>query len=222
MQRMILWGPGSSLWLATARLVCVEKDIAHFWEEPVGPEGDILQIARYLVTQSPSLRDGQFSLFTGEAIVRYLDDAFPGPSLMPPYARGRALASEMLAVIRDYIMEAAIGALFLQQYILPRFQIEPNSEVCAQANIVVKDALLVLEQLSLLAHDGEKSEYLLGIDITLPDLLLIPVFYYLDQIEEGRNLIQAHPRLARWWLEAQKRHSLELIQPALLSPAFGH
>jgi len=218
MKKIILWGPSTSVWLAAARMVCSEKNIAYSFEK--APEPDHQwgpdHAARLMLLQAPALRDGGFCLFTGEAILRYLDDGFPGPSLLPIYARTRGLASEMLAIIREYVMESAIGALGLQRLLLPRFNVKPNDDICAQGLTVLKDALLVLEQLSYLAHDGERSEFLTGPDIALPDIALMPVFYYLNQVEEGKALIENSPRLARWWLEVEKRHSLRVVGEDLM------
>lgn len=212
-----LWGPEGSALLVSARIICAEKAIPYGMEKALAPDPTraATERGKYLFLQAPALRDGGFCLFTAEAIWRYLDDAFPGPALMPRNARARGLASEMLGIIRDYVAEPALATLAVQKLLMPRLGMAIDETRCAEAETVLKDAISVLEQFSLLAHDGEKSEYLIGEDICLADIALMPIFFYLDQFPEGKKMIQSVPRMARWWLALAQRDSLQKLIPDL-------
>ncbi len=70
------------------------------------------------------------------------------------------------------------------------------------------DALTAIEQISLAAHDGEKSELLIGPQVTLADIALMPIAAYLTMTPEGQKAIAASRRLSRWWLSVSRRPSL--------------
>ena len=86
---------------------------------------------------------------------------------------------------------------------------------------MTSDALYAIEQLSLLCHDGERSDFLVGGDVTLADIMLLPIAGYLMVTPEGREAIHASTRLARWWVVASRRAAWARAKPPQLAGRDG-
>jgi glutathione S-transferase len=77
------------------------------------------------------------------------------------------------------------------------------------------DALNAIEQISTQAHHGENSELLIGPQVSLADIALMPIAAYLTMTPEGQTAIAASRRLSRWWLSVSRRPSLARAWPGL-------
>ena len=218
MPELVLTGPANSTFVCAARLALDEKGIAHRLEQPdVIKSGDfrLADMVRYLVAQQPRLTDGDFTLFEVESILSYIDAGYDGPALRPPSAKSCALMVEIMSVIRDHLHPLAIGKVVAQRLFVPFLGGVCDYGVVADALPSLADALLVIENLSLSAHDGEKSELLVGPGLSLADIALMPIAAYLLMTDEGRQAIAKSKRLARWWLSVSRRPSLARAWPRL-------
>lgn len=213
-----LHGPANSSFVCAARVALEEKGIAFHLVEP-----DILRnrgfrmadLLHYLASQQPRLVEDGFVLYDCDSILRYIDEGFAGPVLQPPDARPRALMGEVQNVIREHLHPVAIGKIATQRLFAPFLGATPDLKLVAEAAGSLSDALTAIEQLSLSAHDGERSELLIGPQLTLADIALMPIMAYLSMTPEGQNAIAASRRLSRWWLSVSRRPSLARSWPGL-------
>jgi glutathione S-transferase len=108
---LTLYGLPVSTYTTKVRIALHAKGIA-FKEEPP-PGGYRSEAWRAVVPTGtiPAIDHDGFLLAESEAIIEYLDEAFPGPSLFPGNAQARALARR-LARIHDLHVEPAVRALF--------------------------------------------------------------------------------------------------------------
>ena len=218
MPELVLTGPANSTFVCAARLALDEKGVAYRLAQP-----DVLKsggfrlgdMLHYLVAQQPRLDHGRFALFEAESILRYVDAGFEGPALQPADARSCALMVEIVSVIRDHLHPTAIGAVVAQRLFTPFLGGVTDYGAIADALPALGDALLVVEQLSFAAHDGEKSELLVGPGLSLADITLMPIAAYLLMTDEGRQAFAKSKRLARWWLAVSRRPSLARAWPRL-------
>ena len=217
MAEIELHGPANSSFVCAARVALEEKGVVYQLVEP-----DILQargfrlgdLLRYLAAQQPKLIAGDFALHDCESILRYVDEAYPGPALQPKDAMHRALMVELQGIIREYLHPAAIGKIATQRLFAPFLGGATDMRVVEEATGPLKDALTAIEQISISVHDGE-AEMLLGAQVTLADIALMPIAAYLTMTPEGQAGIAASRRLSRWWLSVSRRPSLARSWPGL-------
>lgn len=97
-----------SPYVFTAYVALVEKGLEHDVVELDLGRGDHRgadYASRSLTARVPTLRHNDFWLSESQAIVEYLDDAFPGrPRLLPTDVRERARARQILAWIRSDLL----------------------------------------------------------------------------------------------------------------------
>lgn len=218
MPELVLTGPANSTFVCAARLALDEKGVAYRFEQPEVIKSGGFRLAdmvHYFVSQQPRLAHGDFTLFEVESILSYVDAGFDGPALQPESAKSCALMIEIISVIRDHLHPLAIGQVVAQRLFVPFLGGACDYSAVADALPALGDALLVVEQLSLSAHDGEKSELLVGAGLSLADIALMPIVAYLLMTDEGRQAFAKSKRLARWWLSVSRRPSLARAWPRL-------
>jgi len=67
----------------------------------------------------PALRIGELTLFETSAILRYVDEAFPGPRLMPESPADRARAEQWISALNCYFYDA-MAIRYVLKYIFPK------------------------------------------------------------------------------------------------------
>jgi glutathione S-transferase len=218
MTEILLSGPLSGTHVVAARLACEEKGLLYAVQEP-----DLLkaggfrltELLTYLCDRQPTLSHGGLMLFDLEAILRYVDEAFPGPILQPESPRDRALMTQIMAVIRAHLGPSAVGVVIAQRLFVPFLGGAPDLHLVTRIVPAMQDSLYAIEQLSLLSHDGERSEFLIGRDLSLADIMLLPIVGYLMQTPEGKDAINASTRLSRWWISLARRAAWARCRPKL-------
>jgi glutathione S-transferase len=217
-----LHGPANSTFVCAARVALEEKGVLYHMIEP-----DILQsrgfrmqdLLRYLAAQQPRLVVDDFSLFDCDSILRYVDEAHDGPALQPKDPKTRAQMVELQGIIRDYLHPTAIGKIATQRLFAPFLGTAPDLKIVEEAMTPLTDALTAIEQISVSAHNGSNdAEMLLGAQVTLADIALMPIAAYLTMTPEGQTAIAASRRLSRWWLSVSRRPSLARSWPGLGPP----
>jgi glutathione S-transferase len=88
----VLFGAAYSVYVRTVRLALAERCVPYRLVEidifaPEGPPADYA--ARHPFNRIPAFEHDGFRLYETGAIARYVDEAFPGPSLVPDDVRAR-------------------------------------------------------------------------------------------------------------------------------------
>lgn len=171
-----IYGVARSTWTRTARMVCVEKGIAHELV-PVARASDehrgLHPFARY-----PVLAIGETAIFESLAIAGYLDEAFPGRSLQPAGAAERARMRTWMSVCADYVFRDVVLAI-------PRDR-APSAAELATARDVLERAEALTGGDAFLAGDA----------LSLADLYLAPQLA--NCAEKAPELLEGLPALAAW------------------------
>jgi glutathione S-transferase len=166
-------------------------------------------LARHPFGKVPAFAHDGFALYETDAILRYIDETSPGTSLVPAEARARGRMNQALSVIGGYAYPCMISQIFIQRALMPMLGNPSDEAAIAEALPRAETCLKALEQ----QIDG--SSYLAGDQLSLADLLLVPIYDYLSQTPEGAKLLEGTPNLRRWWGNLSTRPTVEKTKPSL-------
>ena len=205
MADVIIYGPSASTYVRTARLACAEKGITHTLE-PVDLGSDA-HAKLHPFRKIPAMRHGDFVLFETGAIGRYVDRVFQGPSLQPKDIKELARMDQWMSAVSDYCYQAMIREIVIQRVLVPMRGGKPDEAMIKAAWPKVEYQLGVIEQ--TLA----KSQYLAGNALTLADLVLLPIMFYVKMQPEGGPLVAKHKSVGAWFERMAARPSFGATMP---------
>lgn len=193
-----------STYVRTARMTCVEKGVDYALD-PITPS-EAKSKGLHPFGKLPIMSHDDFRLFETSAICRYIDASFKGPSLLPSDLRAAALAEQWISAISDVIYDAMIRRYVLQ-YVFPKGD-APDRTVIDPALVQIREQLAVLDK-AYGAHD-----VLVGDGVTLADLFLAPILFYVGKMPEGGELLGAVPAVRRGIAAIEQRKSFgETVPP---------
>ncbi|WP_455372659.1 glutathione S-transferase family protein [Limibacillus halophilus] len=199
-----VFGAAYSVYVRAVRLALEEKGVSYdlvpvdiFAEE--GPPPSYSD--RHPLLKIPAFQHGDFRLYESDAILRYIDAAFPGPALQPALLRSHARANQMLSILNAYAYRCWVWDIYVERVAKPAEGGEGDERRIADA---LPRAATCLDALAELM---EGDPYLLGGEPYLPDLLAAPMIACLRQAEEGSLLLKERPRWLAWWEAVSARES---------------
>jgi glutathione S-transferase len=202
---LTLHGVPPSTYTRTARLALAEKGVAYAFHECGPHRPEILAVNPFGLL--PALSDGDFNLFETSAIVRYVDESFDGPPLLPGSIVERALCEQWVSAFKAQLY----GPLVLR-YILANFF--PAGADGKPDRSKVDPALAELPGLLAVFDRGyAKSAWLAGDALSIADLFLMPPLAYLGRMPEGPRLLEATPHLRRALAAMRGRPSFIATEP---------
>jgi glutathione S-transferase len=204
-----LYGAAYSVYVRAARLALVEKSVAYKLVEVdiFGAVPDWYG-ALHPFQRIPAFEHDGFRLYEAAAIMRYVDEAFPGPALMPPSGpngdpRARARVAQIVSVADAYLYRPLVWDIYVERCDAPAEGRAPDEAKIAAAIPRVETCFAAIEE--LMAGEGP---YLLGAQLTLADLHLAPMISLGRRAPEAAALLARHAQLARWWETVKTRPSL--------------
>ena len=180
MADLVIYGIPQSTYVRSARMACIEKGVPYTLE-PAMPSSEIIRKLNPFA-KMPVLKHGDFTLYETSAILRYVDEAFDGPALSPKEPQRRALMEQWISALNCYFDGPMIRRLVLQYAFPPAGG--PDRAV------IDKAATEVRRLLQLVDEAVAEGPYLLGAQLTLPDLLLAPMMFYVAQTPEGGAMMK--------------------------------
>mmetsp|Transcript_13270 Transcript_13270/g.18449 ORF Transcript_13270/g.18449 Transcript_13270/m.18449 type:complete len:252 (-) Transcript_13270:260-1015(-) len=136
---------------------------------------------------------GGFILYESKAIVRFLDQALPGPSFTPSDAQESAEMEKWISVHDSYFAPPQRRIRF--ERVLKK---RKNLGECDEGAVAL--ALAELEPvLDVLDARLGRTPYLAGAAFSLADLLAAPDVGALMEEADGAARVRARPHLAAWW-----------------------
>jgi glutathione S-transferase len=190
MTDVTLYGFPQSTYVRTARLACEEKGVAYALE-PV-EMGSPAHLEIHPFARIPAMRHDDFLLYETGAIVRYVDRTFDGPPLQPDRPRAIARMNQWISSIEDYYYQVMIRELVFPRIVIPSRGGPSDEEMIKVAVPKVEHQLSVLEK--TLAADG----FLAGAEVSLADLFLLPILFWLARTPEGEEALNGYPAVNRW------------------------
>lgn len=207
---MILWGFDGSTYVRTVKMLLAEKGMTDFVQvqvnvlkgEPKLPE----HRARHPFGKVPVLEHDGLRILETSAIVRYLDDVLPGPSLTPATAADRARMDMAIGLIDSYGYGALIGGVSAY-HLFPDF-VGGKNEAMHAAGLAEGRKLLEF----LMGTKGG-SRFIAG-ELSLADLFLAPIAFYVSLTPDAEALFSA-AGFADWWEQIQALPSYRSTVPNL-------
>jgi glutathione S-transferase len=182
-------GDYRSSYVRSARIAFAEKGIAYALETTRPHSPEMLAINPF--GKMPALRCGDLALYETSAILRYLDEAFAGPALMPSAPAERAKAEQWISALNCYGYPALVRDYVLQ-YIFPSGPDgKPNRAVIEAALPQIRKLFAALD-----AALGPR-DFLVGDAPSLADILMAPMVAYAGAMPEGKELLASFPNLRR-------------------------
>jgi len=192
---VVLYGAGYSVYTRIVRLALIEKGVAHELVEVdvFGPgQPDAAHLARHPFGRIPVLDHDGFVLYETAAITRYLDEAFPGPSLVPPDPRHRARMAQIIGLLDSYGFRTLVYDVFVERQ-APLEKGRPADEAAIAA--ALPRAATILAELERLS---DATPMFSGTTATLADVHALPMLAYFALTPEGQRLLGATQRLDAW------------------------
>jgi len=213
----VLFGAAYSVYVRTVHLALAERCVPYRLVEidifaPEGPPADYA--ARHPFNRIPAFEHDGFRLYETGAIARYVDEAFPGPSLMPDDVRARARVHQVISILDNYGYRSMVWGVFTECVRAPAQGRAPDAAKIDAAVVLADKCLGALEDLVV-----PNGPAMLGASVTLADLYLAPMMRYFTMAREGTDLLDARPRLSAWWQFMRERPSMEQTKsPIELTP----
>lgn len=211
MGQPVVHGPSFSTYTRSVRLALQEKGVPH---ELV--EVDILGGAHKQPPYSnkqpfgkvPAFEHDGNTFYETSAILRYVDEVFPGPALMPSTPAARAKVNQVMSIVDSYGYTPCVTNLFIPRVLVPSLGGETDlakvEEAKAPATVFVKE----LERLL------GSAQFFGGANLSLADLHVLPVVTYLVATPEGKSMFEGAPGLRGWLGRMQKRPAVQAIMPS--------
>lgn len=206
----IVYGADYSVYVRIVRLCLAEKSVHYklesvdIFSESANPE----YRERHPFSKIPAFRYGDFDLYETGAITRYIDDAFPGPSLLPTDIKERARCNQLISIADNYAYPNLVWGVYVEQISKPHIGEETDHAKLAASRV---QAERCLHAISALKAEGP---WMTGKTLSLCDLYLAPVFDYFTMTTDGKKMLTQHPDLAGWWTKMQARQSMQTTKPS--------
>ena len=188
----VLGFPGSSF-VHIVRLVLTHKDVPYAFRDLEPDMGSPAHLALHPFDRVPILQHDDFTLYETSAIVAYLEENFPAPSLQPDTARGRAVMNQWISAVNSYYYPYMIYHVGHERNVFPALGIPSDEKVVAHALPKIEVALQDMER--QLSHG---QGFLLGGEVSLADYYLLPSTYSFGRTPEGKAMYADAPVVQAW------------------------
>ena len=192
---VIVYGLDDSVYVRIVRIALIEKGIDYelrqsnvFDPATLDPAYETIHPFRKV----PAFEHDGFRIYETSAIVRYIDEALPGPALQPAGKRARARMNQIISVIDSYAYYPLIQGLVIERLFAGEMGRAPDEKKIAQAVPAARHAFAAIMALS-------NGPYLTGTMFTLADAYLAAFVGYIRPTKEGAALVEENPALSRWW-----------------------
>ncbi len=196
---MKLLGTNTSPYVRKARLVLLEKNIAHeYLVDPPRDPGSLVARVNPLGRIPALILDDDTCVFDSPVIAEYADTLNDTPILIPrndALARMRVKRWEALA---DGIMDSAV---VVRTESMRPIESQQATTLSVHNNAITRALDFAADQL------GSRA-WCEGAAITLADLALMSALIYLSLRQPDRDWRAAHPNLASWFTHMGERASV--------------
>ena len=208
MNAITIHGIPGSPFLRTVEITLHEKGLDYEMKALApGEQKQPEHLARHPFGRIPTFEHDGFQIYETQAIIRYLDEVFPDPSLVPANPRQRTRMNQVIGIIECYLFPKAAAPIAFNRIIGPKLLGLPTDEqAIAEAMPMARISFAELDRLL-----GDQA-YLTGNSISLADIMLATQLDLLCETPEGKELISGK-RLEPWLERMVARPSFAATQP---------
>lgn len=211
MGNLKVYGDAISTYVRSVRLTLEEKGVPHTLVAvdliKGQHKGDDHRL-RHPWGKMPAFEHDGNAFYETSAIMRYIDEVFPGPALMPATPADRARVNQVLSIVDSYGYAASISNIFIPRVLVPALGGQTDE---AQVEAAKPQAALFLRELERLLN---AANFFGGAAVSLADLHVLPVLTYLGATPEGKALLAATPKVTAWMERMNGRGSVKAVMPA--------
>ena len=211
MSQPVVYGDAISTYVRTVRLALEEKGVPHTLvsvDLVKGRHKEADHLNRHPWGKMPAFEHNGNVFYEASAIVRYIDEAFPGPALMPSTPFERVRVNQVMSIVDSYGYPASITNIFIPRVLVPSLGGETDE---TQVEAAKPQAALFLQEINRMLGG---SSYFGGETVSLGDLYVLPVLTYLQATAEGQALLAATPKIVAWIGRMNERSSVRAVMPA--------
>ena len=204
-----VYGIPGSPFLRSVEIALREKDLPYELcamapQETKQPE----HLARHPFGRIPAFEHDGFTIYETQAIIRYLEDLLPTPSLVPESAEARARMNQVIGIIEWYFFPKAAAPIAFNRIIGPRLLGMPADEAAiAEAMPMARTCFAELDRLL------RDKPYFTGNSVSLADIMLAAQLDLFGECAEGRELIDGTTNLRPCLERMLARPSFAATQP---------
>ena len=205
---LTLWGFDGSTYVRTVKMLLAEKGVTDFRQVPLNVlEGEPKQpehLERHPFGKVPVLDHDGMRILETSAIVRYLNDVLPGPSLVPGTPKDRARMDMVVGLADSYGYGALVGGI-AAYHLFPGF-VGGQNDAARTAGIEAGRKVLQF------AMQTRGTQPFIAGTLSLADLYLAPMLSYVALTPDAAAVLDV-PGLAEWWDRVQALPSYQGTQP---------
>jgi glutathione S-transferase len=204
-------GPAFSTYVRSVRLALHEKGVPHELVELDflgGAHKQAPHTQLHPFGKVPAFQHAGNTFYETSAILRYIDEAFQGPALMPSTPVERAKANQVMSIVDSYGYTPSVVNLFIPRVLAPSLGGQTDM---AKVESAKEPATLFVKELERLLGS---AQFFGGPNACLADLHALPVLTYLVATPEGKAIFEAAPNLRGWLSRMQKRPSAQAMMPS--------
>lgn len=207
----IIYGTEFSTYVRSARMAFEEKGAEYRLHDVSVLKGEQKQAAhlgRNPFGTVPAFEHDGLEVYETSPILRYVDQVWPAPALTPEDPKQRARMNQIISIIDYHGYASMIGQIVVQR-LFTALLANGTDESVVKAGI--PRATLCLQEIERIK--GHHT-FLAGDRVSLADLYLVPIIFYLKLTPEGELLV---PRkgLTAWWEAMGERKSVQATAPHL-------
>jgi glutathione S-transferase len=207
----IVHGTDFSTYVRSVRMAYEEKGAPYELKDVSVVRGEHKQ-AGHLVRNPfgtvPAFEHDGLELYETTPILRYIDQVCPGVALTPDNPQQRARMNQIMSIIDYHGYASMIGGIAVQRLFTALL---PNGTDEAVIRAAIPKAELCLKEIDRIKGS---HTFLAGGQISLADLYLVPIVFYLKLTPE-KELMAPRKGLEAWWLMMSERPSVKKTAPNL-------
>jgi glutathione S-transferase len=196
--------PGSPY--ARAVLATFEEKRVDYRLSPLAPAGIKSEphLSRHPFGRMPAVEHDGFRLYETQAILRYIDRIFPGPSLTPADPKAAARMDQVMNINDWYLFQGVANVIVFHRVIGPRLLgVTPDEAAIAAA---MPKAYIVFGEFAQLLGS---QPYFAGDQLSLADLMVAPQLDFFAGTPEWAPLTANKPNLLAWLDRMNRRASMQ-------------
>ena len=186
MSDFIVHGVPGSPFLRSVQMGLEEKDVPYRLAAMApGELKSAVHLKRHPFGRVPAFEHGDFQLYETQAILRYLDDVIPEPTLEPADPRAAARMNQIIGINDWYFFPKAAAPIVFQRVVGPVFFGLPTDEAAiTEALPMARTCVAELDRLL------GSQRYLACDEMSIADLMLAPQIDFLVATPDGKNLLE--------------------------------